>query len=146
LITSDCDSTVNDFTCFQLNPKYFFKVVLIRRRWHWVLFINTDIKIQPVNLNNGDNNKTCCSAFWVPTIKTHSWLPSCIAVWMNYYLYCLNFLSLMAYSDCHHCWDSYTDSYWFIHHCWDAYTDTKSFFKVHTDYLKERFCFIRTTF
>jgi len=40
----------------------------------------TDIKNQPVNLNNGDKYKACCSAFWVPPIKTHSWLQSCIAV------------------------------------------------------------------
>jgi len=36
-----------------------------------------------VNLNNGDNNGACCSAFWVPPIKTHSWLPSCIAAWIK---------------------------------------------------------------
>ena len=36
-----------------------------------------------MNLNNGDNYKACCSAFWVPPIKTHSWLPSCIAAWIN---------------------------------------------------------------
>jgi len=47
------------------------------------LFRHTDIKNHPVNLNNGDNNKACCSTFWVPLIKTHSWLPSCITVWLN---------------------------------------------------------------
>jgi len=36
-----------------------------------------------VNLNNGDNNQAYCSAFWLPPIKIHSWLPSCIAAWIN---------------------------------------------------------------
>jgi len=35
------------------------------------LLSHIDIKIQPVNLNNGDDNKPCCSEFWVPPIKTH---------------------------------------------------------------------------
>jgi len=46
------------------------------------LWEHTDIKNQPVILNNGDNYTACCSAFWVPPSKTHSWLPSCIAVWI----------------------------------------------------------------
>jgi len=47
-----------------------------------ILFRQTDINNLPVNLNNGDNNKACWSGFWVPPIKTHSWLPSCIALWI----------------------------------------------------------------
>jgi len=45
-----------------------------------ILFTHTDINNQTVNLNNLDDKKACCSAFWVPPIKTHSWLPSCILV------------------------------------------------------------------
>jgi len=45
-----------------------------------ILFGHKDIKNQLVIFTNGDNYIACCSAFWVPPIKTHSWLPSCIAV------------------------------------------------------------------
>jgi len=37
-----------------------------------ILFRHTDINNQPVNLNNGENNKACWSALWAPPIKTHS--------------------------------------------------------------------------
>jgi len=47
-----------------------------------ILSRHTDINNQPVNLNNDDNNKACCSAFWVPQIKTYSWIPSWIALWI----------------------------------------------------------------
>jgi len=39
-----------------------------------------DIKNQPVNFNNGNNYKPFYSVFLIPPIKSHSWLPSCIAV------------------------------------------------------------------
>jgi len=62
--TAACDSTVYHFQYFQFNPKDFLKVVMIKK------LVNTDIKNHPVILNNGDNNESCCSAFWVPPIKT----------------------------------------------------------------------------
>jgi len=34
LITADCDSTVNGFQSTKYNPKYFLKVVSIRRLWN----------------------------------------------------------------------------------------------------------------
>jgi len=37
-----------------------------------ILFEDTKTNNLPVNLNNGDNYKECCSAFWMPPIKTHS--------------------------------------------------------------------------
>jgi len=127
LITGDCDSIAN---YFQHNKQIFLKICSNQKTLKITLFRHTGINNQPVILNNGDNNKACCSAFWVPPIKTHSWLPSCIAVWINYDLNPFsNFLSLVAYSVCHHCWDSYTDS-------WCLCVSTKRFWFIRTTFLK----------
>jgi len=86
------------------NPKRLIKLFW-SNHFQMHLFGNTEINNQPVNLNYGDNNNSCCP-------PTHSWLPSCIAVWINYDLNCLcNLLFLLEYSARHHCWDALTESW-----------------------------------
>ncbi len=68
---------------------------------------------------------SCCNACWVPVqYKAHPWLPACFAAWIND--------TTELSTCCHHCWDSYADSWCLC--VSNLFRSTKGF--VHNMFLK----------